>query len=114
MNKKQRRKEHYKNNPNDIEDSEYEKSLHSKINKLKHKLKIHTTKHSINIRLLKSQMKIDRRLIDMFFMMYPNEARNALSKTIVINGKSSKKEIRKQEIIKEMKLKQQTINALKK
>lgn len=104
MNKKA--KEHYKNNPNDRPLSKFETKLMSIIGKLEHKLKIMSIKYSISIRLLRSQLKHDSKVKEMFMEMYPQEYRNAINATMEKYGRMPKKKVRKKGIIKSMNLKE--------
>jgi len=101
--------EHYKNNPNDSPPTAREQKLSSKHNKLKHKHKVGCIKNQINIRLLKQQVKQDTRIKEMFIKMFPNEYREAFSATMGEYGWTEKREVRKEKIIKSMRLKDRNI-----
>lgn len=101
--------EHYDNHPNDHLLSPFEKKLMSKLNKLKHKMKVYGIRKQINIMLLRSQIKADSNLKNMFEEMYPKEYENALATLMIKHGATKKKEVRREEIIIAMNLKDRNI-----
>ena len=104
-----RSSEHYKNHPNDIEASPSEKNMHRKFGKLRHCAKVNDIKKRISIMLLRTQLKMDSNIKDMFIEMYPEEYEKALKATMDKYGFSEKKEVRMAKIIKDMNLKDENI-----
>lgn len=101
--------EHYKNNPNDKPLGPLEKKLMRKVNQLQHHRKVSSIKSNIVILLLHSQIKADSNIKNTFAEMYPNEYKAALAYSVLKNGPTQKKEVRREEIIKSMNLKDRNI-----
>lgn len=98
-------KEHYKNHPNDKPLDSVGMTLMSKVGKLMHKLKLHSIHFHIAVGLLKTQIKADSQIKKVFIEMYPNEYRLALMEAMDRYGPTKKKEIRREEIIKTLNVK---------
>ena len=101
--------EHYKNHPNDIEPTKKEKFWNGKYEKLRYKYKINDIKKRISIMLLRTQIRQDCNIKNMFIKMYPNEYRIALKATMDEFDISEKKEVRREKIIQSMRLKDRNI-----
>lgn len=102
-------KEHYKNNPNDKQLDSVGRNIMSKFNKLKHRLKLLSIHSQVNSALLNTQIRADSNIKKVFVEMYPNEYRLALMEAMTRYGQTEKKEIRRDKIIKSLKLKDPNI-----
>lgn len=96
--------EHYKNHPNDIEPTIREKKMSRKLNALRDTSRLKAVNYSINNMLLKTQIRSDCNIKEMFEEMFPNEYKLAIAASGERHGFSKKKHIRKQEIIDNMKI----------
>ena len=111
-NKTINRLNHYHNHPNDKELTPFENKLMSKFSKMKHKLRINNIHNAINIILLKTQIKQDTRIMEMFKWMFPREYNEVYNTIVAKYGQTKKKEVRREEIIKDMNLKKVNISKL--
>ena len=101
--------EHYKNHPKDRPLEPLENKLMRMVGRLKHKVKLCNIHKMIQVALLKTQIKSDQQIKSTFIEMFPNEYRLALMESIDRYGATQKKEIRRDEIIKSLNLKDPNI-----
>ena len=100
---------HFEEHPNDRKLTEFEKKLMSRIGKLRNKVKLCNIHKNIHVQLLKTQIKSDCQIKDTFIEMFPDTYKLALMESIERYGATKKKDIRRDEIIKSLNLKDDNI-----
>jgi len=101
--------EHYKNHPSDVPHTAREKHLMAKHNKLKNSFKVRCIEYAINIGLLKQQLKSDTNIKNTFRDMFPVAYEKTLEATKKKYGLTQRREVRREELIQSMKLKDRNI-----
>lgn len=92
--------EHYKNNPNDIPHTPWQKRMVRKYHQLDHKFTISEIKNRVRIELQKEQIRADTRIKDMMIEMYPEEYAKALQEVFDRYGMMKGQKARRAEIVK--------------
>ena len=81
----------------------------SQLQQEKNNHKIRAVKSIISKKLLKSQIKSDHQFKEMFRELYPNEYRKALGECMKRYGATEKKEVRREQIVEDMKIRNKFI-----
>lgn len=91
--------EHYKNHPNDIPHTPWQKKMVRKYHQLDHKFTISEIKNRVRMMLQKEQIQADTRIKDMMIEIYPEEYVKALQEVFDRHGMMKTQKVRRAEIV---------------